>query len=66
MWQWTYLEDGSATTKYEINGALNITRLVVMSTFVIKECVVCTVKCTMIKCCFFCCTNAATDWFCEV
>lgn len=50
----TYMEDCSGTTKYEINWALNVAVIIVMSTFLIKESVVSTVKCTMIKCHFVC------------
>lgn len=33
----TYMEDLSATAKYEINWPLNVTTIVVMSTFAIEE-----------------------------
>jgi hypothetical protein len=52
----TYMEDGSATAKDEVDGALDVTIIVVMPAFVVKESVMCTVECAVVEC-YFVCTN---------
>ena len=48
MWK-THVENGSCTTEDEVDGALDVTLMVVMSTFVIKQSVVQAVERTMVK-----------------
>lgn len=48
------MEYGSSATKDEVNRALDVAIVVVMSAFVIKESVVCAVKRAMVKRHFVC------------
>ena len=57
-----YMEDKSATAKDKVNLTLDVTTVIVMPAFVIKESVMCTVESAMVKCNLVsAATTAATD-----
>lgn len=45
------MEDGSSTAKDEINGALNVTVIIIMPAFVIKKGVVGAEECAVVEGC---------------
>ena len=49
-----YMEYGFASAKDEINGALNVAFVIVMSAFIIEQSIVSAIESTVVKCNFIC------------